>query len=222
MKFELKLRKQNIPKNELLSDLQRVAKLLGQNTLTHTIYRENGKFAINTFLRKFGSWNNALEGAGLKVTKRYNITIEELFLNLEKVWEKLGRQPKYRDMNVSFSKFSYGPYQRVFGAWNEALEAFVNYMNEEGSSSSYEGIKRLKVESSTKHKTKRDINWRLRFLVLRRDNFKCKACGRSPATDPKIVLHVDHIKAWANGGETVLENLQTLCSKCNIGKSNVL
>jgi len=32
---------------------------------------------------------------------------------------------------------------------------------------------------------------------------------------------VDHKKAWANGGETVLENLETLCSKCNIGKSDL-
>jgi hypothetical protein len=28
---------------------------------------------------------------------------------------------------------------------------------------------------------------------MRKDNFKCVACGRNPATDPKIVLHVDHI-----------------------------
>ena len=56
---------------------------------------------------------------------------------------------------------------------------------------------------------------------MRQDNFKCKNCGRSPATDPTIILHVDHKTAYANGGETVLENLQTLCSKCNIGKSNL-
>ncbi|HBG61956.1 MAG TPA: hypothetical protein DDX37_09030 [Candidatus Omnitrophica bacterium] len=94
-------------------------------------------------------------------------------------------------------------------------------MNEEGNIFSEAGIKKLKAESSTRHKTKRDINWRLRFLVLKRDNFKCKACGSSLATDTGIILHVDHIKAWASGGETVLENLQTLCSKCNIGKSNM-
>jgi 5-methylcytosine-specific restriction endonuclease McrA len=76
-------------------------------------------------------------------------------------------------------------------------------------------------ETTTRHKTKRSINWRLRFLVMRRDNFKCKICGISPAADPKIILHVDHIKAWANGGETVIENLQTLCSVCNIGKSDL-
>ncbi|MBS3113013.1 HNH endonuclease [Candidatus Woesearchaeota archaeon] len=56
---------------------------------------------------------------------------------------------------------------------------------------------------------------------MKRDNFKCKNCGRSPAIDMSLILHVDHIKALANGGETVLENLQTLCSKCNIGKSDL-
>ncbi|MCW5775769.1 MAG: HNH endonuclease [Phycisphaeraceae bacterium] len=32
------------------------------------------------------------------------------------------------------------------------------------------------------------------------------------------MLHVDHILAWSNGGETVLANLQTLCDRCNLGK----
>ncbi|THU38508.1 HNH endonuclease [Niastella caeni] len=26
-------------------------------------------------------------------------------------------------------------------------------------------------------------------------------------------IHFDHIKPWAKGGETILENLQILCSK---------
>ncbi|MDR2876514.1 MAG: HNH endonuclease [Chromatiales bacterium] len=30
------------------------------------------------------------------------------------------------------------------------------------------------------------------------------------------------MKPWSKGGETVIENLRTLCSLCNIGKSNVL
>jgi len=36
-----------------------------------------------------------------------------------------------------------------------------------------------------------------------------------------VTLHADHIKPWSKGGETVIENLQTLCSKCNIGKSDL-
>jgi len=73
---------------------------------------------------------------------------------------------------------------------------------------------------SDKRKTSRDPSLRLRWKVLQRDNFKCCACGASPAITLGIELHVDHIKAWSNSGETVLDNLQTLCSKCNLGKSN--
>ena len=71
------------------------------------------------------------------------------------------------------------------------------------------------------HKTKREIGLQLRFKVFKRDNFKCCICGASPAKDPDVELHVDHIIPWSKGGETVYENLQTLCSKCNIGKSNL-
>ena len=46
-------------------------------------------------------------------------------------------------------------------------------------------------------------------------------CGASPAKDSHVVLHADHIKPWSKGGETVLENLRTLCMKCNIGKSDM-
>ena len=56
---------------------------------------------------------------------------------------------------------------------------------------------------------------------MKRDNFKCQKCGRSPSFDPKVQLHVDHILAWTKGGETELQNLETLCMECNIGKSNL-
>ncbi len=35
-----------------------------------------------------------------------------------------------------------------------------------------------------------------------------------------VELHVDHTVPWSKGGETVLGNLRTLCSDCNLGKSN--
>ena len=73
---------------------------------------------------------------------------------------------------------------------------------------------------SDSHKTKREIGIQLRYKVLKRDNFKCCACGASPAKDPTVELHIDHIIPWSKSGETTLENLQTLCSRCNIGKSD--
>ncbi|WP_218031488.1 HNH endonuclease [Paenibacillus kobensis] len=58
----------------------------------------------------------------------------------------------------------------------------------------------------------------VRFKVLERDKGTCKLCGRAPADGVK--LHVDHIVPFSLGGLTVMDNLQTLCSECNIGKSN--
>lgn len=58
-----------------------------------------------------------------------------------------------------------------------------------------------------------------RYDVLKRDNFKCVLCGRSPAVDPKIILHIDHIIPKSKGGDNKPANLQTLCSDCNWGKA---
>lgn len=222
MKFELDDYNRNISDDLLIEDLASVAKKLKQTSVTHEDYNLNGKYSSTTYLRRFGSWFTALEKAGLQQTRTpANIPEEDLFKNLEEIWIKIGRQPRYQEIQKPLSKYHAGTYENRFGTWRKALEKFVAYINNEENISSEEAIQTLKIEPSTKHKTKRNINWRLRFIVMRRDNFKCKKCGRSPATDPTIILHVDHKTAWVKGGETVLENLETLCSKCNIGKSDL-
>lgn len=222
MKFELDDFHRNISDDILIEDLKLVANKLNRDSITHKEYNSNGKFNAKTHMDRFGSWLNALERAGLKPTRaRINIPEEELFKNIEEVWIKLGRQPRFDEFQKPLSKYSIRVYLNRFGGWRKALEAFVAFVNSEERTSSEEAIKNIEIEPITRHKTSRTINWRLRFIVMRRDNFKCKKCGRSPATDPTIILHVDHKTAWANGGETVLENLQTLCSKCNIGKSDL-
>lgn len=58
---------------------------------------------------------------------------------------------------------------------------------------------------------------KLRMDVLRRDDFKCRICGRRPADDVDIVLHVHHIRPHSAGGLTEIDNLITLCHTCHIG-----
>jgi len=55
--------------------------------------------------------------------------------------------------------------------------------------------------------------------VLARDKWKCLSCGRT-AREDGILLEVDHIIPRSKGGTDDIGNLQTLCKKCNIGKSN--
>ena len=57
---------------------------------------------------------------------------------------------------------------------------------------------------------------KLRYDVLLRDDYRCRACGFS--VESGAHLHIDHIVPVARGGCTVFENLQALCSVCNQGK----
>jgi len=62
----------------------------------------------------------------------------------------------------------------------------------------------------------RGVTLGLRFVVFRRDSYRCRICGRDAGDGVK--LEVDHIKAVSKGGLTSLSNLWTLCWDCNRGK----
>ncbi len=83
-----------------------------------------------------------------------------------------------------------------------------------GKDQEIESMPRKIVEN----KSKRNIPLGLRYRVLKKDSFKCVACGHSAVEGAK--LHIDHKLPFSLGGLTELNNLQTLCSDCNISKSN--
>lgn len=60
------------------------------------------------------------------------------------------------------------------------------------------------------------VSPRVRYQVLRRDNFACRYCGR-PA--PVVALEVDHVVPRALGGTNDPSNLVTACADCNRGKA---
>ena len=217
--FEIRLQRRNIPEEELLSDLRRVAANLLKTTVTNTEYDAKGQFGATTILRRFRQWNLALQKAGLEAPNRQFIPDAELFENIANVWTILGRQPYGSDMKKThgLSKISLGTYENRFGSWNKTLlsfGAFINLGEVAEPSLTNESIQHLG------RRTREKINWRLRAEVLIRDNCICRMCGASPAKDPDVRLHADHIIPWSKGGETVLENLRTLCMVCNVGKSD--
>lgn len=208
---------QPVTDEELLADLQRVATLNGKKELSQKRYKElDGAYDTKTYHRRFGTWNKALALVEIKPANEINYSDERLFENILTLWQHYGQQPRKAQLASFPSIVSEGPYKRRFSSWMTALEAFVNYAN----ASEIEAVE----ESSTlpkQRKTGRDPSLRLRWKVLQRDRFTCCACGKSPALAPGVELHVDHIVPWSKGGDTVSENLQTLCSQCNLGKSNV-
>lgn len=229
--------------DDFFADMQKIAKRLNKSYITTGEYDCYGKYDKSAMIRKYSSWDIILQKANLSSTpyrlgKNKQITDEELFQDIERVWIKLGRQPTIQDIHKGEFNFGQNTFVRRFGGWRNALEAFIQYINsaddssnkieDDGKNTGKENPphKTALVQESTatkkEHKTTRDINLRLRFKVMARDNFKCQICGRSPATDPKITLHIDHIIPWSKGGETIFENLQTLCSECNLGKSDLI
>jgi hypothetical protein len=61
---------------------------------------------------------------------------------------------------------------------------------------------------------------KLRGHIKERDFFTCKICKISTSDEAHLLLEVDHIKPVSKGGQSIEENLQTLCWKCNRTKSN--
>lgn len=215
-KFQLERVRAPVTNEELISDIQRVAGIAGTNVVSFRLYSEVGNYHPSTAALRFGTWNKALIAAGLELASERDIADERLFENLMHLWEFYGRQPRFRELARPPSIISSGPYQRRFRSWMNALEQFVAYANAQDIRPPNP------PEAASGYKTGRDPSLRLRFRVLKQDNFSCRACGASPALQSGLSLHVDHIKAWSLGGETVEENLQTLCEPCNLGKSNVL
>lgn len=210
--------------DELINDLKLVAKANG-GKVTQEIYREYRKSVSPTIAsesvicRQIG-WNKALLLAGInmeKYQKNNKISEEELLEELLRLWTELGRQPTTTDLKNRKAKYPRERFSARFGSWEGALNRFVQWANEENFTLTAPS----RQLSSTK-RTSRDVNLRLRWLVFKRDNFCCVACGKSPAIHAGTELNADHIVPYAKGGETVFENLQTLCQKCNLGKGDLM
>jgi 5-methylcytosine-specific restriction endonuclease McrA len=219
---------------ELLSELRSVSEKLGGKSVTKELFIQHSTINTGTLQRRFGSWSAALKKAGLTISnmgKRYSD--EDYFENLLTVWTRYGRQPKCREMDQPPSQISFGAYARKWGTWTKALLAFIERANSDSNAetefvqnnSSRSEQNEVQSSKPKRHfepkqakRTSRDIPLGLRYKIFSRDRFRCVIDGKSPATHFAVTLHVDHIKPWSKGGETVVENLRTLCSDCNLGK----
>lgn len=74
------------------------------------------------------------------------------------------------------------------------------------------GVKKLKHPLKARNLTKGK-----RFAVLERDGFRCRYCGATPDITQ---LHIDHVRAKADGGCDDESNLVVACVDCNLGKSD--
>lgn len=178
--------------------------------------------STTTLENKLGSWRELCARAG--IAPRYDRTANRasLLTNLDRVWSELGRQPRAKEMKQPLSPISVSRYQKVFGKpWYNICVDFLAWRT---------GLSPEEIEDQAravsddppkeKKRTPRNVSLSLRYDVLKRDSFRCTACGRSPASESGVKLHIDHIHPWSRDGETEIDNLQTLCGDCNQGKSD--
>jgi 5-methylcytosine-specific restriction endonuclease McrA len=76
----------------------------------------------------------------------------------------------------------------------------------------------LRAGPGRKGRRRKWIAAAVRWRVMKRDGFRCVACGKSPATHKGVDLEVDHVRPVSRGGGDQEGNLRTLCFACNRGK----
>lgn len=59
------------------------------------------------------------------------------------------------------------------------------------------------------------VSNKMRFAIYERDGHRCRICG-SRLDD----LEIDHIIPISKGGKSTMDNLQTLCHRCNVRKGD--
>jgi hypothetical protein len=108
------------------------------------------------------------------------------------------------DSNIEFNKDTFFDYAEQF-------MRSIGYVYDQTV------VEKIFLISSTPIVSRKSICKSIRHEVFKRDDYRCLECG---ATNKESTLHIDHIIPVSQGGSNEIDNLQTLCARCNLGKHN--
>ena len=233
MSFSLdRTRTDKATRAEVLDQLERVA---AANSYTAFGYREfnaspESTMNANTVKRAFdGKWSLAIEAlrdhlAGRDIEliprNRNQYSNTEVFTEMERIWLLVGQRPSRDEWSSSDPQISYNTVRRIFGNWINACVAFVEHKMGHEIEIAPTTPSKLTSTPTNRSVRSRSIPLKTRLSVLKRDNFCCVLCGRSPVTHTGVSLHLDHIQPFSKGGDHSAANLRVLCADCNLGKSD--
>ncbi|ELY68850.1 homing endonuclease associated repeat-containing protein [Natrinema versiforme] len=195
--------REDIADDELLQSLRDAADELGRDPLAEEISELTGH-AHTTYVRRFGSWLEAREQAGLSGTQQSygrRVDRDDLLDDLERLGEIFGRAPTKPELE-EYGRHSPTPYYREFDTLRNALET-------------------AGFELDTPDRTWPNdypSDWLDRADRVRdRDGNECVVCGMGSdehESEYGQQLHVHHV-ATDDGDPDDLENLVTLCKSCH-------
>ncbi len=211
MEITVKIRERNTTDAQIVDDIRRVAALLGVSYLTQGQYLLHSKYSTSHVGRRLHGWDNALSLAGLVSERHYNVPDSELLENIDMVFRRVGKQASSHKFKQPLSKYHYTTYERRFGKWSDALNAYLAW-RDAGRPNTTPPIIPAPLS--------RGVGSELRRMILVRDNYRCQ--NPDCTSEPGVALEVDHIMPRAKGGTHDPSNLEVLCQPCNRHKSDRL
>ena len=202
--------------DELLEEIKRLKCKYNETPSAH-LMNDEGEFSSRTYQLRFGSWNEAVEKAGLDVNYYNKIEERELISELERLDKCTDSRVDYHDLEKSC--YSIQPFCTAFGSWTEALkEANLPTKDFSGQnnprwSGGYEGWYGESWEKAKEEVRKRDGN------VCR----VCSLSNKEHIEHYQYPLNVHHIKPARDFENTTEQdhivnspdNLITLCRTCH-------
>ena len=121
-------------KEDIIAELRRVAEMLQTSHLTVKQFKQHSLIGVATVEGKFGTWNRAIEAAGLSPirgflpdSRRPPLPDDELLQEIIRLTQELGKKPTERELNA-MGRFSKAPYRRRWGTFDKACQvAYAKY-----------------------------------------------------------------------------------------------
>jgi hypothetical protein len=85
---------------ELIAKLQDFARESGKSFVSGRAFEQATGIAESTATNHFGSWRKFCTRAGLAPRYQISVSRSDLFENLDRVWQTLGRQPRWKEMKL--------------------------------------------------------------------------------------------------------------------------
>lgn len=193
-----KVRRYDIPKEEIISDIKSVADEVG-DTPTGADMDRHGQFSESTVQSVFGTLREALEDAGLQPNRKQPIEVDCACCG-----ESISRYQYHVDRSDDLFC---------------SEECFYSWLRD-GNAPSGENHHQYKANTNTPNY---GPSWPpQRRRAKQRDGHKCQSCGISSKEHNEKYgsdLHVHHIKPWHEFDDhkerNRLSNLITLCVSCH-------